>query len=155
MQVLLIEDDENKRGQLTAFIRERLPHAEIVTAASYHSGLACLQGRRPELLLLDMTIPTFDIGAEESGGRSRLYGGREILEQMDRFDIALPVIVVTQFDRFGDQENATTLHELDQQLATEFGDVYLGAVYYNSAREDWKTELGERIQMALICWDLK
>ena len=100
MRVLLIEDDENKRGQLISFLKEEIADVVVGVAASYHSGLRGVLDRSSDLVLLDMTIPTFDIGVEESGGRSQLYGGREILgKQMDRLDIRIPVIVVTQFDQ--------------------------------------------------------
>ncbi len=147
MRVLLIEDDENKRGQLISFLKEEIADVVVGVAASYHSGLRGVLDRSSDLVLLDMTIPTFDIGAEESGGRSQLYGGREILEQMDRLDIRIPVIVVTQFDRFGEHQEAVTLQELDRQLKREYPDLYCGAVYYNSAREDWKAELSEQIEL--------
>ena len=39
-------------------------------------------------------------GPDEPGGQTHIFGGQESLRQMDRFDIVLPVIVVTQFEAF-------------------------------------------------------
>jgi CheY-like chemotaxis protein len=142
MRVLLVEDDENKRQHLVSFLGEIVPGAEIETAESYSSGVrAIVDGRRlPDLIILDMSLPAFDISASEHGGGSEVYGGREILEQMNYRGIAVPVIVVTQFDRFG-ENNSVTLKQLDEQLASEYGENYRGAVFYNSGREGWRPKL--------------
>lgn len=150
MRILVVEDDENKRSHLVSFLESLLQDAEIRTAASYNSGLrAIIEGESaPETILLDMTLPTFDITALEHGGGSELYGGREILEQMKFRGIEIPVIVITQFDRFGGARDAVTLEELDRQLAREYGGTYRGAVFYNSAREGWQGRL-RKLMVAL------
>ena len=152
MRVLIVEDDENKRDHLAVFLRGTLRDIVIECAASYNSGVRKVIEFIPELILLDMTLPTFDITAREYGGASELYGGRDILEQMDYRDIHIPVIVLTQFDRFGDLDETITLEELDRQLAREYGLSYKGAVYYDSAREGWKSSLKKKM-LALNMWE--
>src|SRR5437870_2531438 len=117
MKLLIIEDDENKRSEILSFLLRDMPQASVETAYSVHGGLGKLLDSSYDLVLLDMTMPTFDITAEEAGGRPQAYGGRAILRQMDRRKITTPVVIVTQFDRFGDAEDALTLHELNSELA--------------------------------------
>src|SRR5436305_84278 len=102
MRILIVEDDENKRNHLVVFLADAFPSASVECAASYNGGIRKVISLKPDLVLLDMTLPTFDISASEHGGVSELYGGREILEQMDYHELTIPVIVVTQFDKFGD-----------------------------------------------------
>jgi CheY-like chemotaxis protein len=141
MKLLIVEDDEIKRTQLAKFISEAVPQTEVEIARSYQSGIRAIIERVYKLIILDMTMPTFDIGADESGGRPQAYAGREILRQMDRRNIKSPVIVVTQFDRFGEGKDKLTLSELNQQLLKDHPGNYLGAVYYNTTVDSWKDEL--------------
>lgn len=145
MRLLLVEDDENKRTQIINFMNESLPGAEIVTAASYQSGVRELLRGPYEFILLDMTMRTYDITPEEEGGRPQAYAGRSILRQMDRRDIRIPVILVTQFDRFGEASDLLTLEQLDLQLGSEFPGIYRGAVYYNPAVAGWEEALSRKI----------
>ena len=70
---------------------------------------------------------------------------RSILRQMDRRDIRIPVILVTQFDRFGEASDLLTLEQLDLQLGSEFPGIYRGAVYYNPAVAGWEEALSRKI----------
>lgn len=141
MKLLIIEDDEIKRNELMKYISSSIPSATIETAKSYQSGLKAIIAKQYKIIILDMTMPTFDIGLEEPGGRPQAYAGREILRQMDRRDIKIPVIVVTQFDRFGEGKDKLTLEELDGQLKMAHPMNYKGSVYYNTTSDSWKSEL--------------
>jgi CheY-like chemotaxis protein len=140
MKVLLVEDDEDKREQLREFLSSELS-AEVIEARSRQSGIHALLKDSFDLILLDMSMPTFDITPTEDGGRPQAYAGRDILHQMDRYAITTKVVVVTQFDRFGQSEDEITLPELDKQLEVAFPDNYLGAVYYNVGYAGWQESL--------------
>jgi len=86
-------------------------------AHSMQSGLRALLKQTPDLVLLDMNLPTYDITSEESGGRLQAFAGREILRQLARRNIFVPVVVVTQFDYLGEGRNRIALGELDQELS--------------------------------------
>lgn len=146
MNILIVEDDENKRTQLIDFLSKEFSFANLNTANSLQSGLRKIISGEIDLVLLDMTMPTFDIGENEDGGRPQPYAGREILRQMERRDIKIPVIVVTQFDRFGEGNDSLTIDELDKELSQEHQKLYLGAVYYNVTLGGWKEKLGYKIR---------
>jgi CheY-like chemotaxis protein len=149
MRILVIEDDENKRSQLVAFLGEVIEAASIQIAKSLQTALKKINKETFDLILLDMTLPTFDIAVDEDGGRPRIYGGREILRQMERNGINTPVIMVTQFDRFGKGADSLTLKELDSQLQIAHSRNYTGAVFYNPAVESWKPNLRELIARSI------
>jgi hypothetical protein len=68
---------------------------------------------------------------------------------MDRFDLSMPVIVITQFETFGKGEDAIDLPDLDKQLREEHADLYVGVVYYHAAISGWKEELKKLIASTL------
>lgn len=141
MKILLVEDDENKANRLIAFVSEALTAEPIEAVRSYRTGVAKMRSQPFDLILLDMTMPTYEITADEEGGRPRAFGGRDILRQMDRYSIAVPVIVVTQFERFGEGSEARSRAELDRELARAHPATYRGMVYYDPSNQEWKDDL--------------
>lgn len=147
MNVLLVEDDEDKRFELNAFIAELL-NCHVVEAKSYQSALKALKTSYFDLILLDMTIPTFDVTPMDSGGRAQPFGGEALLYEMVRRGIDTNVIVVTQFDKFGEGDKEVGLKDLDSRLAEQFEVNYLGAIQYGSSYEGWTDNLLQKLKEA-------
>jgi len=140
MKILLVEDVEDKREQIMEFVLENID-CEMVEVRSFHSGLKAIKESQFDLILLDMTIPTYDFTATESGGRSQSFGGRLLLYEMVRRGILSKVIIVTQFDLFGEGEDEISISDLSQQLQEQFPENYLGTVQYNIQDLSWKEPL--------------
>lgn len=141
MRTLIIEDDELKTERLKGFLTHELPDHEVEIARSYKSGLRALVASSRELVLLDMTLPTFDIAPGSDGGRPLSLGGRDLLRQMRRRSLAYPTVVVTGFDAFGSEPQDVTLAQLNDELKAEFGDFYIGSIYFNATSDDWRDQL--------------
>jgi len=141
MNTVVVEDDLNKLQQISELIRRELGNVELVERHSYQSGLKEIVRTRPDVAIVDMTMPTFDISPGEPGGRIRAYAGREILAEIERRGLPTKVIVVTQFETFFDQGGKVTLTELKSHLASQFPSNYVGTVYYNAAETSWRQEL--------------
>jgi DNA-binding NtrC family response regulator len=149
MSALIIEDDEHKTERLCTFLASEAPHVKVEIARSYSSGLRALVSRPRSLLILDMTLPTFDIQPGTDGGRPLSLGGRELLRQMERRSVTCPTAVVTGFDAFGLGPEAVTLAQLDSRLKADFGTFYLGSVYFNATTDDWRDQLRELVREPL------
>ena len=147
--ILVVEDDDNKRAQLCNFLTEQFHAAEIRSARSLQGGIKQVKRDVPSLVLLDMTLPNFDSSPEDPGGQTHNFGGREFLKQLDRFDIRVPVIVVTQFITFGRGKHAVSLDDLDRQLRSEYESNYVGSVYYHASIHQWKQALQTMIEAHL------
>jgi len=141
MRILVVEDDLNKLQHLEQCLLAEYPDAEIIKARSYQSGLKSALSVSPTFIVLDMTLPTYDVSATESGGRPRPFAGREILSEVGRKVGHGKVIVVTQFETFGEGIQKKTLDEVDEELRKAFPKLYIGSVYYHPAQSDWKTKL--------------
>lgn len=143
MNILIIEDDQNKIKQIVEYVKTIYDSPSIIKRFSFQSGLKEIINSNFDIIILDMSMPTFDITENDSGGRPKPFAGREILRQMKRRNIKIPVIIVTQFERFGELSTEINLAELKEELYKNFLDNYLGTVYYNPALNSWKDELGE------------
>lgn len=145
MKILVIEDDKNKLKQVRNFLEENIEECSILEKYSYNSGLKEVISKTYDLLLLDMSMPTFDITNEEKGGRPKPFAGKEILRKMKRKRIAVPTIVITQFETFGDMENSISFNELDIELSKQYSN-YISAIFYSSSEKQWEQELLKSIK---------
>jgi CheY-like chemotaxis protein len=141
MKVLIIEDDRNKLKNLEQVLREDGRDIDLESCRSSQSGVEAAVTRQFDLLILDMSLPRFDVGPDEDGYEFDAFAGREILQEIARWERHLKTVVFTQFETFGEGDEITTLAELDSQLRREFDGDYLGAIYYSSSRSDWKKEI--------------
>jgi hypothetical protein len=100
------------------------------------------------LILLDMSLPTYEIRPGETGFDSPSFAGEEILEEMDRKGVRGAVVVVTQFETFGEGDTLTTLPELVERLAHRFPQIFKQAIFYSPGESTWTKELLEVIPPA-------
>lgn len=144
-KVLLVEDDEDKRNQIIHYLNGNFI-CELEEVRSYHSALNAVRTQDFDLILLDMTIPTFDITSMEPGGRSQPFGGELILSEMDRKSIDSKVVIITQFDLFGEGDEEIGLSDLNRRLINQFSDIYIGAIQYSISYNSWQELLRDKIK---------
>lgn len=150
MLLLLIEDDEVKRQQIRDWLHLAFPSFEVTECGSIQSGLRALLSQSYALVLLDMSLPTYDVGGDDEGGRPQSFGGREVLKQMRRRHILSPAIVITQYSHFEGSGEVLTLETLSAELETEFPALFVGTVRFNSTLDSWKSDLQASILAALL-----
>ncbi|MFS2160436.1 response regulator transcription factor [Pseudomonas sp. Pseusp122] len=149
MKILIVEDDENKRSQLNSFIESNYPDFVVLNAYSIQKGLDYVFDEGVDLIVLDMTLPTYDVTPDEPGGGTNIFGGCDFLSQLARFDIKTPAIVVTQFEIFGSGPKTMTLEGLRALLEEEHFENCRGLIYYNASSETWMGELDCQLQSVL------
>lgn len=140
MKILFIEDHPLKQAQINKFVLEKFSDCQIESKNSYISGLKELikNHNNYDVLLLDISMPNYDISSEESGGDWMPLAGKNILKEMYLRDIPTKAIVVTMHGSFDD---GTKITELDSELKREFSDNYIGYVFYSQLNEDWKDKI--------------
>lgn len=153
MKILLIEDDEEKSRVISDFVRDEFPELELDTARSFNSGLrlAIKGSAHYSCILLDMSMPNFDVTTDDpSGGTPESFAGIDLLAQMKIRRINIPTIVVTMFDKFGDEPNRMSLVELNEKLQDDYMPLFRGLTHYNLAEDGWRASLKKQINEVLF-----
>jgi CheY-like chemotaxis protein len=144
-KVLIVEDEEPKYVHIKKHIEQILPTVEVFHVKSVSSAIDTLEDNLPNLLVLDMSLPTFDISEDESGGRPQGFGGVEVLREMQIENRLCPTIVITGYSAFQrDGVQRVSLDELSSELMKEFPSFLKGVLHFNSSFSEWQVEL-ERI----------
>lgn len=143
-KILLVEDYEEKAKDIREFLREKFPNAKVFNCTSYNSAQEMIFEAEKEydLILLDMSMSTFDLKDDASGGLPEPAAGQNILEGMYLRNISTPVIVVTMYNVFGRKELAT----FGKELKDQYPDNYRSYVYYSAQKGDWRNILEQQIK---------
>ncbi len=141
MNLLIIEDDPIKLGALKQFIKEWDSAISIDDRMSYQSGLLALLENSYDLVLLDMQLPNYDIKSGEDGYKPRPVAGRDIMRELKRKKISTAILIVTQYEGFGEDGKFQSLDEWDLKLSNEFRPFYLQMIQYKPGSDSWKNQL--------------
>ena len=144
-RLLIIEDNEAKLNRLRQFCEENLTDYEVEDRRSYNSALSEVvhNGKNYDLILLDVSMNTYDISPEVSDGEQEPLAGSNILRFMKLRKIKVPVIVVTMYESFVD---GIKIDKLDEGFREKYSEFYKGFVYYSLRNENWIKRLKELTQ---------
>jgi CheY-like chemotaxis protein len=148
--ILIAEDESQKLAHLREFVRRTMPEAELQVARSVRSAIKAVMESSPDLILLDMSLPTFDVAPGEPGGRPQGFGGIEVMRYMEFRQTFAKTIVVTQFEGFEERGRSYDLCSLAKALEEEHPDMFCGIVYYSALNSEWQPKLTNLIKDAEI-----
>ena len=150
MRILIVEDELSKKENIISLVEENFPKSILLEAHSVKSAKILLKSKEAfDCIILDMSLPTFDIGRNEFGGRPQGFGGKEVIRQLFRDNRCIPIIVVTAYDFFSNLEGSDesmSLDELKKQLNNYSSKLTISVIKYSGLIDDWKEKLIEFLQ---------
>ncbi len=147
MKILIVEDEEPKLKHICKFLEQLIPDADLHESRSVRSALLAFETETYDLIILDMSLPTFDVSGVEPGGRPQGFGGTDLMRELDLCEKAVPVIVLTGYEAFTKAGGELGLAAMHEELAEEFPDFFCGILHFNSAYGDWQVKLAELINL--------
>lgn len=146
-KILLVEDLPEKAEEIKKEILGNIPNIELIEKSSYHSAIEEIYCNYNEyfLILLDISMSTFDVDIEENGGLPEALAGKRILEGMYLRDIPTKVKVVTMYESFDGRK----IQELDKELREDNPDSYDGFIFFSFKKSEWKKQLIDYINNLL------
>lgn len=150
MKLILIEDDQHKSKQIIQFVNEEFVNWEVELRKSYQSGLKELLVSDFDLIILDMQLPNFDIKPGEDGYKFRKLAGVDIMRELIRKRKKCKIIIITQFETFGEGEFYIDLSSLKKNMKSEFSDIYIDTIFYSPDNTIWQRELSQLIKNKIL-----
>lgn len=151
MNVLIIEDDPQKAERVMSVVNVAALDANIDVCRSYQSGLKFFEsGKDITLVILDVSLPTFDPEPDVRHGRPRPLGGYDIMRKMKRMKKTPAVVILTALENFGSPSQQYSFEQLSQKCAKEFPENFKGAIYYSQSRTAWRDQLIEVIRAVQV-----
>ena len=148
MKILIVEDNKNKLMRLKEFVQrfKKIENLQLEAANSFTSGIRKINQRCWDIIILDMSLPTYDITHREMGGDKKPVAGKEIMRRMIHRNILIPVIIITQFETFG--ENRITLDLLNNEFQEEYEKIWRGTIFYEG--DKWQEKLQKLLEDILL-----
>jgi CheY-like chemotaxis protein len=146
--ILVIEDDEPKLKSIVALLEDRVRgELPILIASSLSSAVRTLSTTQVLLAIVDMSLPTFDMSAEHSGGQPQGFGGADILRFIESESPNTKSVVVTQYEEFpsGPDGVMRDLARLESDLRSELSSRFLGVIHYTGRQGAWRNLLVDRL----------
>jgi len=146
-KILIVEDEQRKLENIKEFLKKEFADIEYIDKRSYISATKEIFENYQEydIILLDMSMTTYDVSADESGGVPEPLAGANILDTMFLMDISTKVIVVTMYESFVGKK----LSDFDIELKNTYPDNYIGYVFFSYQKTDWQIKLKNYITSLL------
>lgn len=145
MLVNVIEDSAIKASQILSFLSDHHKSFRVTVNGSFQSGLRAIEEACPDLIILDMTLPTFDRIPNAREGRFRPLGGYDLMRKMRLRGISTKVIVLTQLEAFGEGDEEIGFIEITERCHREFPGIFMGSIYFSQGSDEWQLNLNEII----------
>jgi CheY-like chemotaxis protein len=147
LHAMVADDESPKLNSVVEFLENAIAGISITKTRSVRSTIDVLKRVRPDILVLDMSLPTFDVGPGEKGGRPQNLGGEEVLRYMEFYELSCPVIIITQYDHFSDNGTHIPLAKVAERLHLEHPANFKGIIHYGgSTSTAWRTNLKEALE---------
>lgn len=136
-KILIVDDDNYKRNNIISLLESISEDFEIKDEKALNPGLCKLFEEDFDVVLLDMSLPMFDLSESKN---FESFGGLTFLEEMKRTNTHIPTIIITQYEIFGEGSLQRTSNNIDEMCKTKFQN-YKGLIVYSSSNSDWKEAL--------------
>jgi len=150
MKTLIVEDNDIKYKKISDFLEDNFKEFTVTRKSSYSSAVKYIKEEAFDFLILDMSLPTYDRVGLESGGRVRIFGGKEIASQLKRKSITTPFIILTQYDSFTTDNKTIKISDLESEFLENYGSQFHGTIYFDAINISWKCNL-ESVLKDLLC----
>jgi len=148
-KILLVEDSPHKRGRIIEYLTSLKVDIQLSEAMSFTSGCRALEDEGPfDLILLDLSLPTFDKTDNEPAGRFRPFGGAEIARKLVRRNSHSKILFITQYESFQDSGRSYSFDDIHSKLMNECGNSFAGMLRYSS-KTSWKDALNKVVRKAI------
>lgn len=138
-KILVVEDDTLKGRQIVNFTKSINNNIIITQKGALNSGLLELTKNEYDLVILDMSLPTFDNNESE---HFQPYGGLLFLDEIKRKKYKVPIVIITQYASFGEGKGETTLEEIDLNCRNKYQN-FKEIIYYLD--DAWQEKLKKYI----------
>ena len=141
MKILIVEDDAPKREAICHLLSTNFNNSELSFAASLNSASRAVEDNEYTCIILDMSLPNFDVDKDITGGRPINYGGEDIIDLIHNLEKTTKVIFISQYARFKESGDEKGIIELAKELEKNYPNYYTTMIYYHSAYDSWKGQL--------------
>lgn len=141
INILVVEDNEFKRKRIVEVLQSEFKEISVTESYSFTSAWKMITKYKFDLILLDMSLPTFDKTTSNSGGDFRVFGGKELARKMSKRSTHSKFIFITQYKSFSDNVNSYSYESLKDEQLSQYQEKCVGFILYSNTKSEWREDL--------------
>ncbi|MCV0437435.1 MAG: response regulator [Hydrogenophaga sp.] len=142
MKILIVEDDSYKYSKVRAFLQDLIAQSEFIHKDSVHGAVLYLRSEKPDLVILDMSLPSHSLVAGQGSPVSMPAGGIEVimeLKLLGKTDIH--IVVLTQYPNVEIEDEYYSIPQSQELIRELYGMERIEVIYYDNESADWSVKL--------------
>lgn len=145
MKILIADDNSEKQSNLKSTILDNFNDIQIVQSWAMNTTFSEIKTCSYDLILLDMTMPSYASNSKSSH-ELRTLAGRDLILKLAYRKISVPIIIVTAFEVFGRHESIEHINSISGDLINEYPELVKGYIIYDFQSDSWKSSLIKEIK---------
>lgn len=142
MKILIVEDDSYKYSKVQAFLQDLISQSEFIHKDSVYGAVLYLRSEKPDLVILDMSLPSHPLVAGQGSPVSMPAGGIEVimeLKLLGKTDIH--IVVLTQYPNVEIEDEYYSISQSQELIRELYGMERIEVIYYDNESADWSVKL--------------
>ncbi|EJC7060812.1 TPA: response regulator transcription factor [Vibrio parahaemolyticus] len=141
MTILVVEDDEHKSSQITALLEKEYPNLTYEITESVWDAVTSINKCSPEMVILDMSLPSHRPGKGVGNPLSMPTGGIEVLFELRKLALReLPILILTQYPEIEIESEPYALNEASDVFLELYGMTNITISHYdNDSEQTWRS----------------
>lgn len=138
MNILVVEDDQFKYSKIEGILEKIFPGAKLIHHDNVSSATLYLKISTPELIILDMSLPSHPAIAGKGSPISMPAGGIEVILELRYLrKTAIPIFVLTQYPDVEIENEYYSINDSAQTIKDFFGMQSVSVTLYDNDSEEW------------------
>lgn len=147
MKILIVEDDSYKYSKIAALLKDRFVEAILLHEDSVHDAVIYIRGHTPDLIILDMSLPSHSPQVGEGNPVSMPAGGVEIIMELKIIGKKnIPIIVVTQYPDVEIEDEYYSIEKSRGVISSLYNIENISVIYYDNDSSDWIEKFKESLE---------
>lgn len=146
-RILLVEDDEYKATDVSKVL-DSIIDVSIERATSVTSALQVITKGMYDLVVLDMSLPTFDLSGPGGGGSPRGQGGLDVLGLARHLKVGAQFVVLTQYPDIEVDGKEIPVNLASKVLKNKYKLKVVDCIVYEFDGDGWRVPFKMAIERA-------
>lgn len=138
-EILLVEDDEHKSSKIKQIITETIGIQNITLHNNVCHTVRHLDKKTPDILILDMSLPSHPPTAGEGSPLSMPSGGIEVVYELYYLKkVRIPTLILTQYTDVEIENEYYSMKEAEEKIRDNYGFSTVKVEMYDNDSSEWK-----------------
>lgn len=147
MKILIVEDDSFKYSKVATLLKDFFSESILIHFDNVCDAINYLRGDSPDLILLDMSLPSHPAVAGEGSPVSMPTGGIEIIMELKLLKKTnIQTIVLTQYPDVEIEYEYYSIPDALHTIKSLYGMQNISVIHYDNDSNDWKDKIREILE---------